>query len=264
MGWSGPVAVASGPSTPPTCPNDYPTQATAGLLHSGLAASPTKCPCICTTPLAPKCSSATLTKYNQLGNFCTEKPKSLGTLPSGSCVGAVITATLLDSVRAVGVFSAGPCASNANPQPPLPSWATDARACEGTAVAGQCAGGEVCVPAVPAAWESCIYRAGDVSCPSGYSVKQVLFDGVDDTRSCSPCGCGTPTGTCTGMVNLYNSASCSAPIGTLSLKQCTSAISMTHAKYVAGTPTGSSCPETGGDLSGTLTPKNPTTFCCTN
>jgi hypothetical protein len=79
-----------------------------------------------------------------------------------------------------------------------------------TTVAGGCTA-DVCQPRpiAPFATGLCIRQAGDQPCPGGtpYTDRHVFFAGVDDTRGCTACACGAPSG-----------GSC-APVGGASIGQ---------------------------------------------
>jgi hypothetical protein len=163
------------------------------------------------------------------------------------------------------------------------SW-TFMMACDGTAT-GLCPGhDEVCVPAAPVTpsgqperpagtWAHCVFRSGDegtTECPSGYPSMHRVADSYDDTRGCSPCACGSPSGsTCATLVSFYEDGACSMPLASdtvtsagpmcldvppgsaLGSKAATSPI------YTAG-----SCTPSGGAPTGTLTPVGFVIACC--
>ena len=112
----------------------------------------------------------------------------------------------------------------------------------------------------------CIYQAGNLACPGGYTNKSVFYEGFDDTRGCSACTCGTATGNCagTGTVSLHNKDDCTDDVKTITLGSCDTAVTATHAKYNDGPATNVTCPPApgAGMATGAATPKNPVTFCC--
>jgi len=58
--------------------------------------------------------------------------------------------------------------------------------------------GTVCQPRPSAPFGAgiCVLQPGDVPCPSGtpFTDRHVFFVGVDDTRGCTACACGPPSG----------------------------------------------------------------------
>ncbi len=262
-GWSGPVAMASGPSTPPACTSEYPTQTTSGVLADNLSADPATCGCTCKNPVIAICSTATLNVYG--GGTCGSTGNKVADLVNGSKCTAASLDSLATHMRATGNFISGSCVAQPSEQVPSATWGLQARACGGASTAGACSGGQLCVP--PAAtFEMCIYQAGNLACPAGYTNKSVFYEGFDDTRGCTACTCGTATGNCvgTGTVSLHNKNDCTDDVKTIDLGTCASAVTATHAKYNDGPATNVTCPPApgAGMSTGTATPKDAVTFCC--
>ncbi len=157
----------------------------------------------------------------------------------------------------------------------MASWTTAALACRGMPTSGfGCSDpGQTCVPsAVPPEFSLCIYHEGDVACPNSYSDKHVVYAGVDDQRTCSPCACGAPIGSaCTAALSVFKDGACSVPLlGSAPISSSDSACfdlvpaglplgskTITALSYQAGT-----CLPSGGDPSGTVEPAGAATFCC--
>ncbi len=154
-----------------------------------------------------------------------------------------------------------------------PTWGTFARACEWSP-RGICADpGKVCSPSGPPdGFRTCIAHEGDVSCPSysPYQERHVFYEGLDDTRTCSPCSCGAPEGgSCSGLISVYADGACSA---LLSSTLVTSAGALC-ADVAAGSALGSksagpvtytpgTCTPSGGEPMGTAEPRDAVTLCC--
>jgi hypothetical protein len=189
-------------------------------------------------------------------------------------LGTVVSPTLVSTICSdlnpnvssarvrVSASLGGSCSVQNNHSLPPPNWQTLGRACGGATPGGTCGSGQVCLPALPNGFESCVYQAGDVSCPSSYPQKQLFYDGASDTRSCSTCSCGNLTGTCEGTVGFSNSSSCGTATIVVDIGACTTGVSGTHAKYTAYQATGVACTPSNSTLSGSVTPTNPVTFCC--
>jgi len=166
------------------------------------------------------------------------------------------------------------------------AWGTFGRACTWTP-RGTCASpGEVCLSAmvpgasalpdasavVPDPFRVCVAHEGDVECPgfAPYTKRHLLYEGIDDSRGCSPCTCGAPTGsTCSALVTIYSDAACSVQLGsataTSSAPACTdvlpgAALASKSAGSVSYTP--GSCTPSGGTPVGDAVPTMPVTFCC--
>jgi hypothetical protein len=117
----------------------------------------------------------------------------------------------------------------------------------------------------------CIYQDGDVACPMGpYAQKTLLYTGFADSRSCSACACGAPSGgTCAGLVRLFDyegiEDGCSEAGPILPADGTCVATGAEITGYILeldGAPVGGSCAASGGNPSGTVTGTNPITVCC--
>lgn len=111
-------------------------------------------------------------------------------------------------------------------------------------------------------------RDGDAVCPAaGYTVKHVLYSGVDDTRDCSACSCGKVSGaSCSTTLTTYapGSSNCNGVASTLMAPiMCSNGIAAQQTEMMLQmSPTGGSCTPAGGQPTGSATPAGPKTFCC--
>jgi hypothetical protein len=161
--------------------------------------------------------------------------------------------------------------------PPL-EWDQYALACGDSGQGAGCDSG-ACVPVPQEPFESglCVYRPGDVACPAGpYSIRQVLYRGAADSRRCTDCGCGAPTGAeCTGTFFAGTDRDCAADVVTMSAPgQCVALppdptlppqvgfLSSRSFRYQSTGPVGGSCEAAGGVSTGTAAAADPVTFCC--
>ncbi len=245
-GWSGPIAVYEGlPGTTPGCPSDYPTPALGG--GTGLDAGPATCAaCVCSTP-AVTCGATPLAEYWYTN--CSGSQKTLSLSP-GTCAsieqGDGYVAGTPDA-------SADPCQpSGGDPAVPPLAWASEGVAC---ALAGQgttCADGSLCAPtaASPFAPQWCIWQEGVQSCPPEFP-QQHVWQTATDTRACTPCACGSPTGAaCTATTKLYGDPNCNTPVLTLTAGHCNQQ-GMAQAAMSTTSPSGTpSCPASGGAPTG--------------
>lgn len=288
-GWSGPALTAiAATSATPACSGDVSTVAfmgTAGLVAptacTTCSCGPSSGTCGFPTTIAANAATCALTgattpvtpfdpAVGWTGACDTNDPIAAGKLCSGvDCAQSVQVAPLV-------VMDDG-CSASGGAQPGPVTWSTTAIACEPPTVANTCtgdAGNGLCFPTpdAGAGFVACIFMAGDNACPTGspYALKQVLYNGVDDTRGCTPCACGSATGsTCASTVSLYSDGACSTLLTTVAVSasgtDCSnvpagSALgskSATPATYGAG-----SCSAGGGMPTGAATPSMPTTFCC--
>ena len=115
----------------------------------------------------------------------------------------------------------GPLAPNAScapaeaePTPPPLTWGQFARVCRG-APPGACSNDLLCVPPQAAGFLRCVSVVGvyDCSAPyfAPYTQTYVFYAGLDDARTCAPCGCGAPTGaSCSAAIALYADGACTS------------------------------------------------------
>jgi hypothetical protein len=136
--------------------------------------------------------------------------------------------------------------------------------------------GALCVPPPPPGFEVCIAATGVFDCtdPTNltpqYPETHLVYDDYLDTRACSPCTCGEPSGsTCSSTVSVYTDGACS----TLAYSATVDSSGPACHDLPAGTPLGSksatpptfapgACTPGGGAPMGAVTPTDATTFCC--
>jgi hypothetical protein len=303
-GWQGPVAFYEGTDAAPLCnaSGGFPTQKQSA--HSGIVPGTATCPtCACNFTGTPECKANLV-----FGSTADCQGGSCWGSQTGVCNGSPITATngicqgiglcqngatKPTSLEITSASVTGTCTVNSTGSAdiPAPGWTNEVRACGDAPATGKgCGTDGACmpVPTTPFSNSACIYKTGDTSCPSPFSNKHVVHQNAQDTRSCTPCGCGALAGgNCTGgTVNVYPAAGCgsgaqAATIGACNdigvdpspnpavTGQCESPPGTPNAAdsrsvlysgaTVAGTP---ACPPTGGQVSGAATAIDPITFCC--
>src|SRR5262249_53874094 len=114
------------------------------------------------------------------------------------------------TIAPLTINEAGCAASQLAPSVSPAIWTTYALGCKDS-TNFPCSGGKgLCVgwpDPPPAGFRECIVAKGDVECPAGdkHSEKRVSYDEkIDDTRGCTPCTCGAPTGTsCSALVSTF-------------------------------------------------------------
>jgi hypothetical protein len=270
-GWSGPVALFDStgmpPVAPPACSGAYATEAYKGSAAPTYTPGP--CSCSCSVATAPGCSGTVGAVFTT--GSCGTASCLDAEAPPGSCITA--PACPASGSLWVSLDTMVPSGGTCDPHPgalPAPMWSELAEACSLTsATQGSCASGQTCAPPPPSGFDStiCIFKSGDVGCPSGTPfLKQHLFYGdFDDKRSC-PCSCGMPEGgVCNATVHLYAPGGCSTPKGTIDVADsgCTF-LSATNAPVAVDYASqGSTCAPASAQITGTVAGKSPTTVCCT-
>jgi len=223
--------------------------------YDGPNASSATCGCTCVSSSA---GCAVSFSYDESCNFgcsggCAGAPTNL-TLASGMCTPATIQANAYQALAAPS--GSGSCGAQPSANIPPIAWAHTATACSPTLPIGQgaCSAGNACVPAAPAGFSVCAEQAGDLTCPFG--TKQLEYAGASDTRGCTVCTCGAPTGfACGGSSVGYTTSDCSGTSAPLACGPAFNSI-----EYVAA-PTGT-CAAPSVSPTGSATSSGPVTFCC--
>jgi hypothetical protein len=219
-GWLGPVAIWQG------SPGLAPQNCAAGLqvamesVYRDLNVPSSACSCACASATSQNCGSATVTFYsnNVCGDECGRAEVSAsqcGTVVNGGTCGATFTASAIAPIP-----NGGSCTPQVVSSIPKATWNTELLACAAANSAG--AGGcnesnSRCLiapnPGAPYQTARCVYKVADppvTSCPADYTKgPSVFYAGMSDTRVCSGCTCGTPTGgTCSGTISVYYRPRC--------------------------------------------------------
>ena len=281
LGWSRPVLLWSGPQfEAPECPADR-----AGIVQYEGHADPNVPPecfsCSC-EPSTGECELPSfLTAGSQKCGFQDPPPiiydfSGLDPEPMSCNTTNAIPADLIKSLTISPLIMTE---SGCKPVTTLPpksgdvSWKTFARAC-GSVVSPCQDQGALCVSTAepPPGYSQCIYQQGEHECPSGYPDRRVFYDDISDSRHCSECSCGAPEGSeCSSYVRAYEDATCSilvsvdlvsstqlwAECGDMVTSPALGGKTATAPIYEPGT-----CEPSGGEPSGSVELKGPTTFCC--
>jgi hypothetical protein len=174
------------------------------------------------------------------------------------------------------IVTGGTCAPQGG-QANLPAeqWALVGKGCSGALPGGGCSAGKVCQPVSPLPFLPglCVVKPGDNNCPMGspFSDKHVFYEGVNDTRTCSACQCGAPSGSsCDVTIEVFGDQAvnvCNTQLVSFAAGTCANLVGnpgiFGRKATITKPPNGGSCGVTGGGApSGSITPTNATTFCC--
>lgn len=280
-GWEGPVAMSEGtPGAPPSCPSGFARPVFVG--SAGLRVPSAECKCSCGPAVGVTCFY-TQVRVITSNNACTCSPNGCFAVPLRDYLpNTCLTNVFMEppgpvlSVAFDGAIDGlkGRCEASEPAAPPPVSWERTASLCASDqAGGGDCQTGQICLSSnedMPPS-KLCIFRPGDVLCPTGsYAKKSLYFEGLTDDRSCSPCECGVPTGrSCSVTVTGFESAQCAPPVMQVTVKSpgpspgCFMGV---NAKYFKASPAtildGGTCAASGGKLTGSASAKGPTTICC--
>jgi hypothetical protein len=259
-GWSGPVVVSEDAGAV-ECPSEFPSLVQE--LHAGLSADSAECGCECGQPSDGIACSATLFEDDpgcDQNVFMADQ----WALDQADCIDIATDTTAFRVVAGELQANDSSCEAIASENVPEPSWETNTAACQ-VSNPDSCSVGGTCQPDTAASL--CIWVEGDTDCPAGpYETQIVRYLGVEDTRGCSECSCGSPEGSCGGDVELLTSG-CGI-MGVLEGKVdvdagCADINEVpTFAEYKAQV-VDAACPANGGETVGEALPASPVTFCCT-
>lgn len=262
--WTGPIALLeSADDTPRTCPTGLTALATGG---SDLTPGPDCQPCTCGAPTGT-CTTAMATIFT--GTMCVTPCMNVRPITT-TCTPQPYCATQ-SSGNATLVRDGGSCAPSAGGVRPRP-WTKSATSCGFTSPFSDCPSGLACAPRSAGAPDArtCIMKTGEHACPTGspYSLRNLSYGKLTDTRSCTACTCGTPNVTCTNAtVTFYNDSNCQDVADSWSTSgSCDSIVTFNDvtgsAKITEPSTITGSCAASGGNASGSITPEEPTTYCC--
>jgi hypothetical protein len=256
--------------SPPSCGGTYPIDALDAFANP-LFSLPT-CQCNCGGVTGASCSSPAVETYtdNNCVNECNQV--IVGTCTMDSCSSATQSAKITMPSQPQG----GSCPANLQKSvPPWSStqdWGVTGRACAAASAppdAG-CSATEVCaaVPPAPYGPALCVWQAGNVSCPSTYPVKYLLYTSGSDSRDCTnACSCSGAGGiTCFSTVTITSSTMCDGGTATLLTPGSCNMYGSISTPWVSATvsaASGGSCTAGGtATPNGTVTQTGPTTVCC--
>jgi hypothetical protein len=274
QGWTGPLEYYEGGSANPACSTHY-----VGPLYTGnrgLSTASGSCGCKCNAPAGATCQ-LDVTFYNDptsCNSPCPPHALSGGVCttvdPHSGCGGGEAARPPYDTTAPVA--SGGSCPPDPAHNFPTPAWSTNGEACESGVALHQvdCGANQVCAPTSesPFGPTLCIQQAGDVACPGvDYTVKHTLYGGFDDTRACTACTCGAPSGvTCSGALSIYNSqnTTCAGLASNNAVPVFCTGLGPQGAQdfQLNASPSGGSCVPSTVSLTGGVDVAKPMTFCC--
>ena len=160
------------------------------------------------------------------------------------------------------------CAPQPSVNVPAVTWDNAHVACD---LPTSCQTNGKCVEGLETGQELCVYVSGNAQCPAGFPNPIDTWQDATDTRDCSTCSCGNPSGTCSGNVT-FSEVDCLSfrtELANLSLASCTSTPSLSALDGVATTglfgnfaPSGGSCTPSTSTPQGTVTGTGQRTVCC--
>jgi hypothetical protein len=206
---------------------------------------------------------------------CTGTSQSSVFFSDGMCINVGMQALGPESVRPTSGIRvvAGSCASQTTGSPSFPpaGWQDEAGTCLPSTFGAGCDAPLFCVPP-PEGGLVCVTRAGvhNQECPVDYGgASWVLYRDVDESRSCSPCTCGAPTGNCSGAeISVEDPSGGCLGTGTVLANGICTALpihsSMGTFSLESWLPGGlqATCSPSGGAPTGTVQPASPLTVCC--
>lgn len=198
-GWA---FVAFDATSQPACPTG--TQPHPVDVNPTNLSSPASCSCVCGPGTLPSCEQGAIA--STFGTSGCNNAFTMGQANGGNCNQMGVSG-VEQYVQASTTPAGGTCTGNVTTTVP-PTGATHGQYCDGeTKFGAGCAAGSVCALA-PAGFAACLHHGGPAPCPGPYGVSSAVGT-VMDTRSCGPCGCGTPAAACSGHWLFFTSGDCS-------------------------------------------------------
>ncbi len=269
--WNGPVGVIVTPQAEPapTCAGDYPDFAMAG--YTDFHTEPATCGCACDPPANAACSEVLFTVYSPTDDDCSN-PGSTWSSVAG-CSSTPFSLVSERHWRAEAHVDSGSCVPS--PTTELGPAGPDSRVtlCETPYTESGCDSQEQCIPRPDGGLDGriCIWGSGDLKCPTQWQMRDLIYQRVTDTRSCTACTCGSATGVCGGSMNLYSDDICSENLLLTVPIDAGSCVSGNSAATVLSTQSnGSVAPQNPGCEASESTPIGgieadaPVTLCCSS
>ncbi len=276
LGWSGPLALYIGSDTNVTCGGAWSTQAFSSGYGSLNAPAASCSGCNCGSPNGASCNIAPVDLF-WLTNCSSSSYDQTQAVGQPNVCYLVNDADIIwwSARGQLSTASGGSCSpSGGDPTVQPTSYAQRALGCDGAPAGEGCTAG-LCVPIPepPLSTPLCIAHSGDTNCPTGsYTQKYLSYQSVADTRDCTDCGCGSPQGMSCGSLTYfyvdYNNSNCwGSPVVAphdgstcVNLNMYDGPGSM---EFIPGSPSGGYCSSSGGQPTGSATPAEPLTICCT-
>lgn len=268
-GWDGPFVLRTSSENPSSCAAPWGSLFLQGGMNAN-APSGGSCPsCTCEPAVGAVCGIDVVV-YDEPDCKGNTQPDTF--MATGTCINVGMQSFGPQSVEATSGFyvasgSCTPTTTGTETFPPA-SWTTNAIACETFTVGGGCSPDRICLPP----WtegDLCVAKVGDHTCPQTYPTRVVVEQAIVDTRSCTPCACGSPTGSCAGSeVSVEDpTGGCPGVGDVVSSSTCVDV--PVHATYGTFSLESSvppsidaTCEPTGGAATGGVTGGDLVTFCC--
>lgn len=214
--------------------------------------------CTCDTS-GVTCTAGTLSTAFDFNGVCNKSQPVQINVPD-QCQQLFGSAAILDS----GPMTSGTCTTGTSSGPPKPPMETTITTCSVGGTNGKgCESAGTCVAntGLANAEHTCIKKPGHEVCPGDWPLALYAFESfVDDRTGCTPCSCSAK---CEGgTFTVYSDANCTTGAQPVDMVgQCISTGGVFGGGVKMAAPT-ATCTTTGGQMMGSVTPMNETTFCC--
>jgi hypothetical protein len=272
--WDGPFIFYEGTDKTVTCPGAWPTTHEAGFNGTITAPDATCGVCSCGAVQGASCNATPVTFYTS--NNCGGGNQGSQT-PNANCSAITDRLFLLDSADAPNtVASGGNCTPAGGAATVVPATSSIVSLlCDQPAMGAGCSTpGESCVERgrSPFHFGLCVARSGNQNCPAGaYSERFDMYTSISDSRDCSNCLCGNPSGvTCTaGQTEIFTPSTNTGCSGAKAQtvvhnNTCYAFNDAGSMRHIAGTAQNGMCAPSGGTPIGSANSLNGRiTVCCT-
>lgn len=264
-GWSGPFSLYEGDAlNPPGCAAPEPNvvfQGSADLALEKAVCSACTCP---SPPMNVGCQANTVDVYPSAD--CEGTSSAVDFAGDNTCRQASIAVASARIHANSASDVSGTCAAGPAQVPavPPPGWGRIAVGCAAGNLGSDagCDAGQACLPKSKGAL--CISQQGEHDCPGApYTGRRLYYTAEEDSRTCTNCGCSLGADGCSGTYFGFTTAVCGAAV-------VTDPASSTHCintgadfyTFQPGAPMNPVCNAGGGQPTGCIAPKDPTTVCC--
>jgi hypothetical protein len=282
-GFEGTAIYAPTRATP--CPSTYPTQTDT---FEGLLTTPAECSACSCAAGGASCGVSAITCGAAAASCALDGGASAVVTTTCGSFDAGALGPGSSCAVTVPEVTPGTCVPDGGAATlPDASFSELSRVCTTTSgPGGGCAPGLVCVGRPPSGFHgACVFKSvsGAAVCPAGFGQAHVTMPSatsVTDTRGCTACSCGSPTGaSCAGAATFYSAPGCTDDAGasdagaaslTLTADGVCHGVLLDASLPVASIALDASvasqgtCTPSGGEPTGSVTPTNETLYCCPN
>lgn len=269
MGWSGPARLLAleGGGTP-ECPDSLPE--TLDRFGDDVVAPQAECDCTCSAEGASCPSSLPMRHGNNCGALTETRTLAANTFTPEGCTDIDFEGLPPQVTQVITPDIIGGTCTPRESEDIVPDYFDEQVVMCGPSRPAIDCSGEPGLCLEENELPTCIWAEGEQACPaeSAFSERQIFYREIYDTRQCSECTCGGPSGDCTGTIYFYDGPLCGTiygvadatrPVGPCGSPSIPSSTIVAAYLELEPEPTCSTNP---GQPLGDAQPRSPVTACC--